>query len=199
MVSRPASHLTKPPAQELCGGGQHLGEHSPLPGQLPSRLSIPGSSGLFLLFAALLMAGLTSLESRASGIVSHCYARGAGTALGHRQAQLDSRRPGTGHWLSSPSILLARKAHRMNSVSVSHTCCPRLCPPAEGSVSSAHHRAPPKFRAQAQSVRWVLSSQLGTVYIVWPRSPSPAGPASPRALPLATPLTQGVSSGRSRP
>lgn len=75
------------------------------------------------------MAGLTSLESRASGMVSHCYARGAGTALGHRQAQLDSRRPGTGHWLSSPFMLLARKAHRVNSVSVSHTCCPRLCPP----------------------------------------------------------------------
>lgn len=145
------------------------------------------------------MAGLTSLESRASGMVSHCYARGAGTALGHRQAQLDSRRPGTGHWLSSPFMLLARKAHRVNSVSVSHTCCPRLCPRRRGVSLFGPSPSPTKVQG-AGSVRQAGPQfPAWTVYIVWLRSPSPTGPAGPRALPSATPLTQGVSSGQSRP
>lgn len=65
-------------------------------------------------------------------MASHCYARGAGTALGYRQAQLDSRRPGMGHWLSSPFMRLPDGLTEVSPVSLSIPAAPGCVPPPRG-------------------------------------------------------------------
>ena len=200
---RPTSHTTEGPprpTQELCRGRQRLREHGLLLGLSGGPLGPLTAQHPWFFQSIPTIHGLedgqpdfTGVQNVGNGLpLPH---RGAGTAPGYRQAQPGSGCLGTGRWLSSPFMLLASPAHRGELCQPLPYLLPQAVSLPRGVSLFSLSRSPTKVQG------------TGSVRRVGPRSP--AGhclhrvaqvsiPAGPRALPSATLLTQGVSSGQSR-
>lgn len=138
------------------------------------------------------MANLTSLESNAGNGLPF-FTPEAGTALGYRQAQLDSKTSGMGHWLSSPFARLPDGLTEEEALSALSIPAAPGCVPPRGPVCLACHRAPQKAECRLSPSGGSSVPRLAVSTLCWPQVSTLAGP---RALPSATLLTQGPAAAR---